>query len=461
MTIQPEEIKALQVPSYPVDGPGNRTFSNYILFGVSGLLSLYVVNSFQLSLLASGYLFAIFIGPVFGIYALIHSRLASAPPSNVLLPGKPLEEYMTIRDASLSQYKGMSKIPMETFFESYIEGKIDIKGDCLEMFEKRYDWASFEITINQGIFFLTGFLPEMLWHSKKQDMDQVREHYDRGNDFYEFFLGKPMVYTSGIISDLTKNETIEELQENKMNLVAQKLRLKEGETLLDLGCGWGTFACHTAKHFGVRSTGVTLAKEQHKFAQERAKEYGVADKTEFICQDARDIPRKIYNKISCLEMAEHVGVRHFQAFMIQIRDMLEDDGLFYMQVAGLRATWQYEDLVWGLFMSKYIFPGADASTPLNWYISQLEKAGFEVFSVDTIGCHYSATLLRWYQLWMSNEKTILDKYGKRWFRLWEIFLSWSTIISRQGSATCYQITAHKNRNGYHRYNLIDGKRLIA
>lgn len=106
-------------------------------------------------------------------------------------------------------------------------------------------------------------------------------------------------------------------------------------------------------------------------------------------------------------------------------------------------------------MNKYIFPGADASTPLGWFVDSLESAGFEVKGIDTIGVHYSATLWRWYRNWMSNKSEIIAKYGERslplsesvsnnrWFRIWEFFLAYSTIISRQGSATCYQIVLHK------------------
>jgi sphingolipid C9-methyltransferase len=105
-------------------------------------------------------------------------------------------------------------------------------------------------------------------------------------------------------------------------------------------------------------------------------------------------------------------------------------------------------------MNKYIFPGADASTPLGWFVDSLESAGFEVKSIDTIGVHYSATIWRWYRNWMSNKSQIIAKYGDRysiskqhskcrWFRIWEYFLAYSTIISRQGSATCYQIVLHK------------------
>jgi len=125
--------------------------------------------------------------------------------------------------------------------------------------------------------------------------------------------------------------------------------------------------------------------------------------------------------------------------------MLEDDGLFYMQVAALRKGSNWQDTQWGLFMSRYIFPGADASTPLYWYINQLERAGFEVHSVETVGRHYSHTLHAWYDLWMKNRnKAELSAYSGRLSRLWEIFLAWSTVAAGIGSATCYQIVAHKN-----------------
>jgi cyclopropane fatty-acyl-phospholipid synthase-like methyltransferase len=101
-------------------------------------------------------------------------------------------------------------------------------------------------------------------------------------------------------------------------------------------------------------------------------------------------------------------------------------------------------------MAKYVFPGADASPPLNWVIEQLERAGFECASSETVGVHYSATIYRWYLNWMGNKDMIVAKYGKSWFRKWEVFLAWSTVVARQGSATCYQIVSHKNSNKFDR-----------
>lgn len=201
-----------------------------------------------------------------------------------------------------------------------------------------------------------------------------------------------MIYTSGVISDINREETLEELQDNKMQIVCNKIGLKAGERVLDLGCGWGTLSRFMSSKYGAQVTGVTLGRNQTKWGNDGLRRDGIPEsQSKIVCCDYRDtpIPEGKYNKITCLEMAEHVGIRHFTGFLRQLYDMLEDDGVVYMQLAGLRKGWQYEDLIWGLFMNKYIFPGADASTPLGFYISSFEAAGFEVKSVDTIGGSHS------------------------------------------------------------------------
>lgn len=229
-----------------------------------------------------------------------------------------------------------------------------------------------------------------------------------------------MIYTSGIISDINKEESLEQLQDNKLAIVCEKIGLKQGETLLDIGCGWGTLARYASKNFGAKATGVTLGRNQTAWGNAGLRRDGAPEEqSRILCMDYRDIPVPLggYQKITCLEMAEHVGVRHFSTFLKQVYDMLDDDGVFFLQIAGLRKSWQYEDLIWGLFMNKYIFPGADASTPLGWFVDKLEGSGFEVKGIDTIGVHYSATIWRWYRNWLGNKDKVEAKYGKRWYRV--------------------------------------------
>lgn len=284
-----------------------------------------------------------------------------------------------------------------------------------------------------------------------------------------------MVYTSGLIGDVTKEESLEQLQDNKLAVVCEKIGLQQGDTVLDLGCGWGTLATFASVHYQAHVTGITLGRNQTTWGNRSLRNAGIPDsQSRIVRTDYRDSPRSTggYKKITSLEMSEHVGVRHFGAFLKQVHDMLDDDGVFYLQYSGLRKFWQYEDLLWGLFMNKYVFPGADASTPLGWVIDQLEGTGFEVKGVDTVGVHYSATLWRWYRNWVANRENVRAKYGPKWYRvsstpahlvliltflgfqIWEFFLSWATVVSRQGGATCYQIVLVKNMNSTHRVNGI-------
>ena len=242
-----------------------------------------------------------------------------------------------------------------------------MKGDMLDILEYRHDWATFNFTMGVFRHFLLGFIPEMLSHSRSQgnslpslypslqdskpgvDEEQVRDHYDRGDDFYAWFLGPRMIYTSGIISDINREETLEEIQDNKLKVVCEKIGLQEGERMLDIGCGWGTLTKYASVNYSAHVTGITLGRNQTKWGNSGLRKAGIAEEqSRILCMDYRDIPVPPgkYNKITCLEMAEHVGVRHFCSFLTQVYNMLEDDGTFFLQIAGLRKSWQYEDLIW-------------------------------------------------------------------------------------------------------------------
>lgn len=358
-----------------------------------------------------------------------------------------LEDWIEFRDETLRARFAKRKIPVETLLEAYFDEKIVFKdADLFEALKKRDQYVSYSFTFNHLRYFLKTFLPETIIHTKADDERMVRWHYDRGNDFFGWFLDDVMVYTSGIYHDKEGSCGLQKGQENKMDLVAQKLRMKPGEKHLDIGCGWGTFITHCAKHYGTDSTGVTLSRNQTEFGNARIKKNGVEDRARFLCMDYREIPQAKYNKISCLEMAEHVGVKNFLPFMKQVRSLLEDDGLFLLQIAGLRRHWQQRDLVWGLYMAKYIFPGADASPPLAFSVDNLEKAGFEVHSVDNISYHYTITIYQWYKEWLTHEQEVCAKYGRRWYLIWCWFLVWAVLIGREGTSACYQLLAAKNEN---------------
>ncbi|KAF2666061.1 S-adenosyl-L-methionine-dependent methyltransferase [Microthyrium microscopicum] len=438
----------------PAEGPGSDHFSNYALFGLSALVPYYLSSK-----VGGGFKTWLFFAiltflPILALFWSLVSSYSPRKNEKASLPGKPIEHYLTFKTEELRQkYHGRKKIALESFSEHYFKGEADFNGDCLEVLEYRHDWADFRLTASLIWYFLTGMIPEVIMHTRSQDEEQVRDHYDRGDDFYGWFLGPRMIYTSGIISDINKEETLEQLQDNKLAIVCEKINLQKGQRMLDIGCGWGTLTKYASVNYGANVTGVTLGRNQTAWGNSGLAKAGISeDQSKILCMDYRDIPvpEGGYNKITCLEMAEHVGVRLFPSFCRQVYEMLDDDGVFFLQIAGLRKYWQYEDFVWGLFMNKYIFPGADASTPLGFFVDKLEGAGFEVKHIDTIGVHYSATLWRWYRNWLGNKDKVIAKYGLKWYRIWEYFLAYSTIVSRQGSATCYQIVLHKNLNAVHR-----------
>ena len=350
--------------------------------------------------------------------------------------------FVEFKDAKMAAKWSGKKIPMEILYEAYMAEKLDFKQDVYETMLKRNKLFRMCFTWGDAKFYFGEFLGQNVTHTVTSDEGDIANVYNRGNDFYNWFLGDTMVYTTGIFED--PEDTLEDAQRRKLEKVCEYVQMQEGDRHLDIGCGWGPLVCHAAKNHGSISIGITLAQEQADWAHERAKNDGVSDKVTVIVDDYRNLPAQKWDKITCLEMAEHVGIKNFQKFLLQVRSMLEDDGIFYLQIAGLRRSWQYEDLVWGLFMGKYIFPGADASCPLGFVTSQCERAGFEVHRVENCGVHYSVTIHKWYDNWKSNEEAIVAKYGERWFRMWMMFLSWSVIIGAQGSSTVFMITLAKN-----------------
>ncbi len=363
-----------------------------------------------------------------------------------------LTDYVVFNDPKLAKKYANDRIPIDTLWEAYFDGALDIPGDIYKLLEDRYAVAKHPFTQEHVKYFFTKFVPEFAVHSKAYDEKLVRWHYDRGDDFFAAFLGPRMVYTSGFFTHV--DQSVEQAQDQKLDLVCQKLMLEPGQRFLDIGCGWGTLTMHAAKHYGVDATGVTISQNQTAFAMERVKANGLDGKARVLCKDYRDIGTGRYDRISNLEMVEHVGVKNLPPFYEQVYDLLDDQGLFLMQWTGLRRKSKQEDLVWGLFMAKYVFAGADASLPLAPMMNVMEKANWEIHSVENLSYHYAITIKKWHDNWLANKQAVLSAYGERWFRIWHVFLAWATTIATQGTAACFQVIAHKNLNHFDRTRWI-------
>jgi cyclopropane fatty-acyl-phospholipid synthase-like methyltransferase len=289
-------------------------------------------------------------------------------------------------------------------------------------------------------YLLKDLFSHSLLHTNAHNADNIAVGYNKGHDWFEATLNTPMVYTSGIYK--TGTETLEEAQNYKLDYVAHALDLKKGDKLLDIGCGWGRLLKHMTEKYGAKCTGVTLSKDQKAYGEKLNGDNGA----KIVLHDFMTVPfeDKSFDKISTLEMAEHVGIKRYNAFLRKIHRLLKDDGSLYFQVAGLRRQWHYEDLVWGLFMGEHVFPGADASCPIGWVSTQIERGGFEVQRVHNLGSHYSKTLAQWLETWRSKEAEMTKAYGAEAYRRWEVFLAWSVRVARQGSSTVFMVTATKH-----------------
>jgi sphingolipid C9-methyltransferase len=317
----------------------------------------------------------------------------------------PLDKFITINDKTMAAKYKSNPIPMEEAFEAYMNGKIDFKADLYTILkEHREELFRFTLNWTHIKFFLFKFVPQGFNHSRAMDNEEVTDVYNRGNDFYNWFLGPTMVYTTGVYE--TENDTLEEAQVRKMDMIIQKADIKPEHSVLDIGCGWGSLVRHISKTTGAKAVGVTICKEQIAWGRNGIKADGTGDKCRVELLDYRDIPNEKFDRITCVEMAEHVGVMKFQAFLNLVHEHLVDDGIFYLQIAGLRRRWRFEDLIWGIFMGTYIFPAADASTPLGFVVNQLEEAGFELWSVQNVG-KFILLLLHHLSIVLANLLSIL------------------------------------------------------
>lgn len=381
MLIRPgAKSPAIHNARLPVDGPGNESFSSLLLCGVlTGVPALltYLIGGGKKTFL---FFFIVLVLPLLVVFWSWKSSHSPRTNEKVKLPERPVEHYLTFkREEDKAKWHGKNKVSLQTFAEMYLDGLVDFNGDALEILEYRHDWANFSFTLDLFKFIVFTFFVNIIFHTRAQDDEQIRPNYDLGNDHYAWFLGPRMIYTSGIISEPEKEETLEEMQDNKMAVVCEKIGLKEGETMLDIGCGWGTLAKFASLNYGAKVTGLTIAENQTAWGNDALRQAGISEQqSRILCLDYRDIPRAKYDKITQLEMGEHVGIRKLTGFFRQCYDMLSDDGAMYVQLSGLRQAWQYEDFIWGLYLNKYIFRGADASTPLWYYVKCLEQAGFEL-----------------------------------------------------------------------------------
>jgi cyclopropane-fatty-acyl-phospholipid synthase len=270
----------------------------------------------------------------------------------------------------------------------------------------------------------------------------VAHHYDIGNDLYELMLdAEHMQYSCAYWP--REGMTLEEAQEAKLAHIAAKLAIAPGQTVLDIGCGWGGMAIYLARHYDVTVHGITLSEEQIALAKERAKAAGVADKVRFELVDYRELPGRgfTYDRIVSVGMFEHVGRPQFETFFRACANLLTDDGVMLLHTIGRMGKPGHTDA----FTDKYVFPGGYIPA-LSETIAASEKMRLIATDVETLRLHYAKTLRQWYQRCLDHREEIVAMFDERFFRMWTFYLSGSTAAFESGGMCNFQIQYARNRH---------------
>ena len=277
--------------------------------------------------------------------------------------------------------------------------------------------------------------PQGKRHTRGRDARAVRHHYDVSNAFFSLFLDASMTYSCAIFS--RGATTLEAAQETKLELICAKLGLREGQRLLDVGCGWGSLALHAARHHGVTVTGITLSPSQADEARRRVAAAGLADRVEIRLADYREMAGEPFDAIASVGMVEHVGEEQIDVYAHQLAALLRPGGrLLNHGIARLR----HGDPPAGPFSERYVFPDAD---PLH--VSRvtlaLERAGLVTQHVEGFAADYAETLRHWARRFDANLAEATRLAGAERIRVWQIYLRAARDGFETGFTGIYQVLA--------------------
>lgn len=319
--------------------------------------------------------------------------------------------------------------------EAYMNGDIDIKGDLFEalnLFLGQMDKFSQNASMLKKLIHPS--------NSKSNQKKEVQSHYDLGNDFYSLWLDKTLSYSCGYFKN--EDDTLYDAQVNKVHHILKKLNLKEGLSLLDIGCGWGYLLIEAAKMYKVSGVGITLSEEQYKKANERIKEEGLEDLITVKLMDYRDLAKSglTFDRVVSVGMIEHVGRENYDLFIKNVDAVLKKGGLFLLHY--ISALQEHAGDPW---IKKYIFPGGVIPS-LREIISICGDHKFYTLDVESLRRHYKKTLLCWRDNFNANRDKISTMFDEKFIRMWELYLCSCAATFNNGVIDLHQILISKGVN---------------
>lgn len=283
--------------------------------------------------------------------------------------------------------------------------------------------------------------------SSKENKQNIAYHYDVSNAFYELWLDTEMVYTCSYFTDWDNSLDVSQL--DKLEMVCRRLRLKPGETMLDLGCGWGALSCYAAKNYGVKTYGVTLSEQQVAYGQAKIKRLGLEGQSKIECLDYAEV-QGTFDKVAAIGMLEHVGIDNFPKYYSTVHRVLKPGGLFLHHAITRpgkstaartrRKRPEFKALL------KYIFPGGELDY-IGRTVTNLERFGFEIHDVECWREHYMRTCRFWHDRLVANWDAVVKEVGSVKARLWLIYLGACSVTFQRNNCGLYQTLASKRVRG--------------
>jgi len=320
------------------------------------------------------------------------------------------------------------ELPNSSFYE-FSELLIDNYNLYLEKFSR---------TFFSRIFLIINPLFQL--NFSKISKSNVASHYDLSDKLYDLFLDKTRQYSCAYFE--TEKDSLYQAQINKMDRLADKLHLKKGDKVLDIGCGWGSLSRHFSSEYNCNVKGISLSEEQISYCLKKQKSSKNSKDLEYSLQDYRN-ENSFYDKIVSVGMFEHVGKPFYNTYFQKINDLLSEDGIAVMHTIGNIRTPKLTPA----FIRKYIFPGGYIPT-LSEIMPAVEKSGLIISDVEVLRLHYADTLRNWYKNFKKAEKQVLDLYDERFIRMWESYLNLSELSFRKGDNVVFQLVLTKKRDTF-------------
>jgi cyclopropane-fatty-acyl-phospholipid synthase len=278
---------------------------------------------------------------------------------------------------------------------------------------------------------------EGLRHSKTRDAEAIHHHYDVSNTFYEYVLGPSMTYTCAVYQD--ESQTLEQAQENKYRLVFEKLNLKPGDRLLDIGCGWAGMVRYAARR-GVKVIGATLSREQAEWGQARIREEGLEELAEVRHSDYRDVRETGFDAVSSIGLTEHIGVQNYPSYFGFIQSKLRDGGLFLNHCITRPDNTRTTKA--GDFIDRYVFPDGELIGS-GRIISEIQNLGLEVVHEENLRPHYALTLHEWCKNLVANWDACVDEVGEGTAKVWGLYMAGCRLGFQRNVVQLHQVLGMK------------------